>query len=397
MDEYLTLYDGEDNRRRLSAWEPEVCARDQWHGRTPENSFRETGHVPITIDIQHPLWLKVFPQDLSQTFTNAADYLKFYLQKRVTQFKEFQDDTPLEPIIPMWMHTPFEMSLFGLPVHYFSDKDPLIDMNASACQSREELDRMPPVDFYRSGLMPLTHRIYEGILGMTGSRFKVLFPEWTRGPFGVSLYLGGYTNMLLNMAQDPEFFDAVMDRVTEERKKYFQARQELMNEAEIPPGSLFNDEVDTGVIGPAHYRDFIKPYERQLGRFHGRISYWHSCGNIWSIAPEVADTGYVDVLDISGYTDHEKALRLIGDKVPRIDLRLHPIQDLQNAPEDRMEQRLKQILGLCNENHVAAVSLRVSGLNPWLSLEEDFEKIRRWIRIARRVIDDNIRQKGFAG
>ena len=38
LDEYLNLNDSEENRRRLACWEPEVCARDQWHGRAIEGA-----------------------------------------------------------------------------------------------------------------------------------------------------------------------------------------------------------------------------------------------------------------------------------------------------------------------------------------------------------------------
>ncbi len=386
IDEYLRLNDSQENRRRLACWEPEVCARDQWHGRAREGAFENEGSIPITIDIQHPLWLKIFPQDLSQTFRDPAGYLRFYLQKRVTQFKEFQDDTPLEPIIPIWLHTPFEMSLFKLPLHYYADKDPLIDLNSPICQTADELSKISPIDFYESGLMPLAHKIYNGIKELVQESFLVLFPEWTRGPFGVCLYLGGYNNMLMNMVRDPDFFHALMQRVTAERKNYFVFRARLTEEKTVPPGSLFNDEVDTGIIGPQHYREFIKPYEKELADFHGRISYWHSCGDTAAIVGEVVDLNRIDVLDISGYTDLAKALSSIDDKSLRFDIRLHPLEDLQDAEPDWMKARLEQVIVMCREHNVKSMSIRVSGLNPWKSPAEDFDKIRQWISVARRVI-----------
>ena len=155
VDEYLTLNDSHENQRRLACWEPEVCARDQWHGRAIEGAFEKEGLVPITIDIQNPLWLQFFPQDLSHTYTDPAAYLRFYLQKRVAQFKAFQDDTPLEPIIPIWLHTPFEMSLFGMPYHYYPDKDPLMDLSSPVFRHLDDLERLAPVDFHTSGMMPM--------------------------------------------------------------------------------------------------------------------------------------------------------------------------------------------------------------------------------------------------
>ena len=388
-DEYLRLTAGPENRHRLACWEPEVCARDQWHGRSREGAFKNESSIPITIDIQHPLWLERFPQDLSHTFTDPAAYLLFYLQKRVTQFKEIPDDTPLEPIIPLWLHTPFEMSLFGMPFHYYPDKDPLMDSNSPVCGSFEELDRLDAIDFYKSGMMPVAHKIYNGIKEIVGKSFTVLFPEWTRGPFGVAMHIGGYNDMLLKMAEDPDFVHALMRRVTNERKNYFKARAQFIGETNIPPGSLFNDEVDTGVIGPMHYRNFIKPYEMELGIFHGRISYWHSCGNTGSIVKDVAKMDYVDVLDISGYTDTEKALSSLNGNISRLDIRLHPLRDLQDASLAWMEDRVRRVVTLCRKYNVPSVSLRVSGLNPWETAEKDFNKIRQWVSIARKVIFQN--------
>jgi uroporphyrinogen-III decarboxylase len=389
VDEYLSLNDSKENRRRLACWELEVCARDQWHGRAIDGAFESQGLVPITVDIQHPLWLKLFPQDLAQTFTDPAAYLRFYLQKRVTQFKEFSDDTPLEPIVPIWLHTPFEMSLFGMPYHYYEDKDPLIDINAPVCTNSDELERLSPVDFDHSGMMPMAHRIFEGIQEIAGKSFLVLFPEWTRGPFGVALHIGGYTNALLAMAENPDFFHSLMRRVTDERKNYFQYRSQLTGQPDIPPGSLFNDEIDSGVIGPQHYLEFIKPYEEDLACFHKRISYWHSCGNTGILAKEVVRLDRIDVLDVSGYTDLEKVLSEIGSSAPRLDIRLHPLKDLQSATPEWMEKRVKNVIDLCRRYGIKSMSIRVSGLNPWKSPQADFEQIRLWIEIARRVIDRN--------
>ncbi len=95
----------------------------------------------------------------------------------------------------------------------------------------------------------------------------------------------------------------------------------------------------------------------------------------------------IDVLDISGFTDLAKVLPEITSESPRLDIRLHPLEDLQNATPERMEARLTQVIGLCRNYDVKSMSIRVSGLNPWKSTEDDFEQIRRWITIARRVID----------
>ena len=133
---------------------------------------------------------------------------------------------------------------------------------------------------------------------MVGDRFKVIFVEWLRGPLGVSLYLRGYQDLLTDLAVDPEFAHGVLDRVNRAREDWFRARAQFLGEP-VPAGSIFNDEVDSSVIGPRHYRDHVLPYEKALGEFHERISYWHSCGNTAPMDRDVAGMGCVDLLDVS--------------------------------------------------------------------------------------------------
>ena len=73
-------------------------------------------------------------------------------------------------------------------------------------------------------MMPLAHRIYEGLKEVCEPHFKVIFPEWIRGPLGVALFLRGYTDLLLDMTGNLELIHGLMKKVTDERKRYFRMR-----------------------------------------------------------------------------------------------------------------------------------------------------------------------------
>ena len=385
MHDYLTLSETPENTRRLTCWEREVCARDQWHGRPRPESFRREGAVPLTVDLQNTFWRELFSQDLSEIYRDPVAYLRFHLQKRIEQFRRLADDTPLDRIIPIYMSTAFETSLFGMPPQLFPDKDPIIDMHP-IIHSPADLSRLEEIDFRRSGMMPDAHRLYDGIREMAGDRFKVIFVEWLRGPLGVSLYLRGYQDLLLDLATDPEFAHGVLDRVNRAREEWFRARAQLLGEP-IPHGSIFNDEVDASVIGPRHYREHVLPYEKALGEFHGRISYWHSCGNTAPMDRDIAGMGRVDLLDISGWTDLAQALPALEGRVPRLEIRLHPLKDLQQASPEHMAERVRGVVALCRRYDVPACTLRVSGLNPWSGhLDADIAHAQRYLTIARESI-----------
>ena len=385
MDEYLELSESPDNQRRLGLWEPEVCARDQWHGRPRADAFRMEGVVPITVDVQNTFWLKLYPQDLAEVYHTPEAYLRFHLQKRIEAFRRLPDDTPLDRVIPIYLCTPFETSFFGMPPRFYPDRDPIIDMTP-VVRSPEDLHRLDPVDFHRAGLMPVAHRLYEGVGAQVTGAFRVIFAEWIRSPFSVALYLRGYEDMLLDLAADPDFAYTVIERVTEARKAWFRARAGYLGEP-VPPGSLYNDEVDAAVISPAHYRRTILPLEESIGRFHGRISYWHSCGNSGPMARDIVGLGLVDLLDVSGWTDLAEVLSTVDRAMlPRLEVRLHPIKDVQQASPEWMAERVRRVVELCRQYDVPALTIRVSGFQPWSDdVESDLAHVRRWIGIAREA------------
>jgi len=385
IDEYLALSESQENQRRMKCWELEVCARDQWHGRPRVGAFQREGAVPITVDLQNTFWQQLFLEDLVQCYQDPVAYLRFHLEKRIAAFRYLADDTPLDRIIPIYLGTPFESSLFGVPVHFFPDKDPIIDQQAAVIvHSPKDLGRLDSLDFYKSGMMPLAHRLYEGVQEIAGDVFTVVFPEWIRGPFGVALYARGYQDLLVDLVADPVFADAVLEQVTKARQAWFLARARFLGES-VPSGSLFNDEVDAGVISPQHYQEHILPFEESLARFHGRISYWHSCGNSAPMARDIVGMGRVDLLDVSGWTDLEEVLSSLEDEAPRLEIRLHPVKDLQRASPERMEARVCQVVALCHRYDVGAFTIRVSGLQPWLSVNEDIAQVQRWIATAREA------------
>jgi hypothetical protein len=382
LDEYLMLSESPENRRRLTCWELEECARDQWHGRPRANAFRDEGALPITVDLQNTFWLHLFPQDLAAVYSEPEAYLRFHLQKRIAGFKLLQDDTPLDRVIPVYLSTPFETSLFGVPVEYFPDKDPIIDQRP-IIHSAADLGRLEHFDFYGSGMMPRAHRLYEGVRDLAGDSFRVLFPEWVRAPFGVALYVRGYQDLLVDMVNDTEMAEGIMSRVTVARETYFAERGRYLGEDIIPEGSLFNDEVDASVISARHYRKSIMPHEARLGAFHGRISYWHSCGNTAAMAADIVDMGCVDLLDVSGWTDLGRVLGSLRKPAPRLERRLHPLTDLQHATPEHMKEKVQQQIDLCRNHDVGSFTLRVSGLQVLTSFQEDLTQVQSWIAIAR--------------
>jgi hypothetical protein len=392
-DEYLSLSQSEENRRRLCLWEREVVARDQWHGRPRLGALGQDGVVPVEVIIQFPFFLPIFEVDLAATYQEPKAYLRFHLQRMIWMFRNVPDDVPLDGVMPIYLSTPFEPSLLGVPFRWFAHQDPTVDQHERApIQTRQDLECLAPIDFYRSGMMPLALRLYEGVRELVDDDLIVAFPEWQRGPFGVAHYLRGYQDLLADLAADPLFVHALMARIVAERRRWFEERARYLGEP-VPAGSILDDEVDAGVIGARHYRDFVLPYEKEIGQYHGRISYWHSCGNTGPIARHVLNIGCVEMLDVSGWTDLEQVLSSIDARGLRIERRFKPVEDLQDAAPHRIEERVRQTVRLACDHGVGGLCLRTSGIQPWSNPCADVEKVRLWLDITRRVVEETLRAR----
>jgi hypothetical protein len=388
IETYHRLAASAENQRRLRCWQREAVARDQWHGRPRNAALLRHGEVPITVDLQNVAWLQFFPLDLAATYQDSRAYLRFFLQRRIEQFRCLADDTPLDGVVPIYLGTVFEPSLLGVAGHFFPDKDPVIG-SKPVIASRADLPRLDPVDFRQAGMMPVAHRLFEEIREMAGDGLTVVFPEWLRGPLGVAQYVRGYEDMLADLAGDPALAGDILGRVTEARRRWFEDRARFLGEP-IPAGSLFDDEVDANVISPRHFRDLVMPCERTLAEFHGRISYWHSCGNTGPLAGDIRGIGRIDMLDVSAATDLEQVLRATAGKTPTLEIRFHPLRDLLEASPQHATNRIARALRLCREHGVGTVTLRCSAIMPHRNPADDLVRVRQWIDTARRLVEGGL-------
>lgn len=104
--------------------------------------------------------------------------------------------------------------------------------------------------------------------------------------------LRGFENALIDCIAEPDFFEEVLDRLTE------QYLEQIEMVAGIPAdGLLFGDDWgdQRGVlIGAERWRHFFKPrYAKifQAARAQGKIARCHSCGSVAEIMPDLIEIG----------------------------------------------------------------------------------------------------------
>ena len=127
---------------------------------------------------------------------------------------------------------------------------------------------------------------------------------WTRGHsrgiFEISWFLRGFDSFLTDLACDPDFAVALMDRIQaylfERARRILEAGQGRLDMME------YNDDVgsqDGLLISPAMWREHLKPrmaeFCKMCRQYNAKVKY-HSCGGIRDIIPDLIEIG-VDVLN----------------------------------------------------------------------------------------------------
>ncbi len=121
-------------------------------------------------------------------------------------------------------------------------------------------------------------------------------------PFGFGLFertwvLRGFQEALIDAVANPDFYDELVERVTDHQLAIIERLLELPVD-----GIMFSDDwgYQRGVLlGPERWRRFLKPrLARMYARVHqaGRYVLSHCCGSVADIMPDIIEIG-LDVLE----------------------------------------------------------------------------------------------------
>jgi len=336
--------------------------------------------IPFTVELEPDMWNRIFNFSMKDFFTDAHCYLENVLRMMIYRFKEFQDFSPLDTTIPMWFAAVFESSLFGAEPVFKEDQCPWV-AREPIIKSEADLLRLPLPDFYRSGLMPLMHRMYEELGELAGDDLDISLPQWFRSPFGLATHLHGLEHTLTDLILNPQFAHRLMRFLTDARKQWISERARFLG-SPIEPGVLSNDEVNTPSLSPQLYEDFVLPYEQELCQFHGRIVYWHSCGNTSDLSASIAKIPIIDLFHIGPWTDLDKARKAMMPNTA-FEKCLMPTTDVYFASPDDMAHQLDQIR---NSLDGSSYTVRADAFQVVGNLEENLAKVKQWCTVAREKL-----------
>lgn len=380
LEKYLEIVTSEENKNNMKYWEnaDEPFFYERWRGR----SLRKE-NVPFTIAMDISGYSKVLNINCKDYYTDPKEHLISQLRYAIWEFENLKCHRYFEKKVFIAFGSIFDASMFGAKAIYQSDQAPWFDEKNPILKEKENIHKIKPFDFYKSGLCKKAHEFYETIKEIISDYdIEVMFPLDIKGPFGVAVMLRGFNQLLLDIYDDPTFFKYLLGFITDYKKQFAKKRADFLGE--MPPKCyLFNDEISTPTISNQIYEEFILPYELELSQLCSGARYWHSCGFTDKFYESINTIPNLRMMHIGPWSDIKKAVEVFSKKDIVLEICLNSIRDVYEKNTVETKDKLKSIKDMCEGK--IRYSVRADGFAILNSIEFSLKKIREWNNIAREV------------
>jgi len=380
IDQYLEIVNSDQNKENKKYWQNNYIHhwnRDMWRGVPKVDNEA----IPFTVALDNSLMSKVMKVDLREYYSDPETYLETQLRMKIYHWENFNDCTYFTDELFIWFGVITELSFFGAPIQFEPYKEAWISQNI--LDDYKKLNALESPDFYKSGLMPRIHQYYEVLNEYAQGKLKAMFPEWVRGPFCIATHLRETNNILMDLLLDPHNLHALMRLVVDWNKEWNRERSKFLG-TEVKGCRLYNDEIAYPSLSPAMFREFVLPYEKELGEHYGGVNYWHSCGDTTAYIEDIAELPNLLMFHCGPWTSFEKADKVFGEKAyTTLDVDLNPVSDVIEADKETMVAKLKKIKDTCRTTPYA---VRADAFMPDGPTDYIIKQIKVWIEAAREVL-----------
>jgi uroporphyrinogen decarboxylase len=177
-------------------------------------------------------------------------------------------------------------------------------------EEKSQLAKLKIPDVMKDGRLPYFFEMCERVGGGIQKRGAVGTGQ--AGPWNIAMHLRGAEQVLIDDVLDHEFMHELMRFTTEVVKTVGDA----MLAAGFMP-SLGEATASCSLISPQIYRDFVKPYHKELCEYFkskNALLSLHICGYIDPIMQDVLDTG-INFISLDAPSSLEKLVNLSNNKI----------------------------------------------------------------------------------
>lgn len=337
--------------------------------------------IPFVVEPAKPMFSKLLGFSLGEYYQDPLTYLIAELKQKLFVAKEFDEDTYIDKKIRLYFGMLLEGSLFGMRCLFSDEINPTLKMTTPVINSEEDLKKLKYPDFYDSGIMPILHKFYEEINKQVESDFRVLFPDWIMGPFGVACCIRGFERFIMDLVTSPQFAKDLLGFIVEARKRWTKEKAKFLGE-NLELGIMGNDDVGCPTLSPKLYKDMILPYEKKLRKFYGNLFYWHSCADVTKLLPYIHELSPC-LLHVGPWTDIEKSIRIFGGDTP-LEICLDPVSEFSEASESYIRNKVRKITELCEGNKTRCY-IKLDSIESFGNLKKELQKSKVFCHIAQEV------------
>jgi MtaA/CmuA family methyltransferase len=161
---------------------------------------------------------------------------------------------------------------------------------------------------------------------------------WIEGPAAESADLRGVTNLLMDLAMDPDFAVELMDLCVNVAIDF------AIAQIESGADTIGMGDAIASQISPAMYEEFIFPREKKIiDGIHdaGGIIRLHICGNTTHLLPYMAKLG-AEIIDLDWQVDMKKARQILGEKTVLVG-NIDPVNAVMKATPEQIIKHIHQI------------------------------------------------------
>ncbi|MHB1485831.1 MAG: uroporphyrinogen decarboxylase family protein [Saccharofermentanales bacterium] len=324
---------------------------------TPENNRKidNPSRIKLIIGLGRTVLSETIGFDMDDYFRDAKTCLQSQLEWKLLWHERIKDDTVLDLRAGLDYSTAFEPSFFGQKPLFNSGREPTY--GAGVLSDIKDFRRLDVPDFYKSGLMPEAHRMYDEMCGLAKGRLDIFFPGWARGPWSIATMLRGFEGIFLDAMDSPEELHGFMAFIVACRESWEKQRCSFLGISPqdrdykwkyvvyriLTSSDIFEDEVDGNLFSPEFFETNILPYVEKLNDFYNGHSYYHSCGNMTPFLPFIKRIGVQDYFQVSPWSDYEKMVDELPESVI-IQKALHPFNDVIKGTDESMRYLVKDII-----------------------------------------------------
>lgn len=335
--------------------------------------------APRVLIFPFDCWKEIIPADILEVSHPYLREIEFELRKKIYHWEHFRDDTVIEPFIniPCVMD---EHQDWGLGIkHQYSTKIDGAYGFLPTLTDEEDLHKMMSITHEYTFDDDETLRRIAMVKDIVGDALQVdaYVPFYTASLVFELIHLRGFSQMLLDFYDNPDFFHKVMGYMCDSMLHVFKTMEKekrltLNNRDQyLPSGSLgysdelpqdgfdghvrlkdlwgFADTQEFTDVSPPMWQEFAFNYQLKLLKEFGLISYG-CCENLDKKLDHVLTIPNIRKISISPWTD----IRLAAQKIERKAIfcrKPNPAKVIFGFHKDNLKKEIEELLqvaGRCN-------------------------------------------------